>query len=116
MIYLFKAKLNPKTSIFYALCSIYGISIKSSKTFCKKLGFCENLKVAYLSESQIKKLHKLIDSSNLLLNNDLISATHSNLKLAVKIKSYKGLRRLKGFPVRGQRTHTNANSAKKMFK
>ena len=69
-----------------------------------------------MSESQIKKLHKLIDSSNLLLNNDLISATHSNLKLAVIIRSHKGLRRLIGFPVRGQRTHTNANSAKKMFK
>jgi ribosomal protein S13 len=30
------------------------------------------------------------------------------------IKSYKDLRKLKGFPVRGQRTRSNAKTAKKI--
>ena len=33
--------------------------------------------------------------------------------LLVFIKSYRGLRRERGLPVRGQRTHTNAKSARK---
>ena len=35
------------------------------------------------------------------------------LRNLVEIKSYKGLRRLKGLPVRGQRTHTNCKTSKR---
>jgi small subunit ribosomal protein S13 len=31
----------------------------------------------------------------------------------ITIKSYRGLRRKQGFPIRGQRTHTNAKTAKR---
>ena len=34
------------------------------------------------------------------------------LKRLIVIKSYKGIRRERGFPVRGQRTHTNARTRK----
>ena len=36
------------------------------------------------------------------------------LKTLIEIKSYKGLRRLSNLPVRGQRTHTNAKTAKRL--
>ena len=35
-------------------------------------------------------------------------------KKLVNIKSYKGFRKLKGLPLRGQRTHTNAKSSRKV--
>ena len=38
------------------------------------------------------------------------------LKKLISIKSYRGLRKSRGFPVRGQRTHTNAKSASKLNK
>jgi small subunit ribosomal protein S13 len=34
----------------------------------------------------------------------------------VSIKSYRGLRHRQGLPVRGQRTHTNGRTAKKLRK
>jgi ribosomal protein S13 len=36
-----------------------------------------------------------------------------NIKFLVAIKNFKGLRHSFGFPVRGQRTRTNGNTAKK---
>ena len=38
------------------------------------------------------------------------------LKKLIDIKSYRGVRRNRGYPVRGQRTHTNAKSANKLNK
>jgi small subunit ribosomal protein S13 len=42
-----------------------------------------------------------------------ITAIRENIELAKKIKSYRGLRHLEGLPCRGQRTHTNAITARK---
>ena len=61
-----------------------------------------------------KSLEELEDDSlNLTLNNELKKLKSLTLKTLVSIKSYRGLRRIRGLPVRGQRTHTNAKSAKK---
>jgi small subunit ribosomal protein S13 len=45
---------------------------------------------------------------------DLKKSKLLNSKKLISIKSYKGLRRNQGLPVRGQRTHTNAKTAKKI--
>jgi len=34
-------------------------------------------------------------------------------KKLIQIKAYKGIRKLRGYPIRGQRTHTNAKTASK---
>jgi ribosomal protein S13 len=33
----------------------------------------------------------------------------------ITIKSYKGWRKMRGLPARGQRTHTNAKTSRKRF-
>jgi small subunit ribosomal protein S13 len=55
----------------------------------------------------------MIDSLDLTLNNELKKLKSLTLKNLIQIKSYRGLRRVRGLPVRGQRTHTNAKSARK---
>lgn len=59
------------------------------------------------SYSENKKL------SQLLCENRAITAIRDNIDLAKKIKSYRGLRHIEGLPCRGQRTHTNAITARK---
>ena len=113
MIYIFETKLLETKSLLQALNSIYGIGIKQSSKFCKQLGFSANLKVKQLSKEQVKQLIKIIDSSNLIINNDLKKLNSLVIKKLVNSKSYRGLRRIKGLPVRGQRTHTNAQTVKK---
>jgi len=114
MIYLFESKLPEFKSIYFALSYIYGIGKTRSFLICKKLGFSSNLKVKNLSSQQINNILKLIESLNFILANDLKRVNLLVKQKLISIKSYRGLRKKKGFPVRGQRTHTNAKTAKKI--
>jgi small subunit ribosomal protein S13 len=113
MLYLLETKLPENKSVHLALTNVYGIGQNTAFIICKKLGFSINLKIKDLTQEQIGEILQLIDSSNLTLNNELKKVKSLSLKKLVSIKSYKGLRRVRGLPVRGQRTHTNAKSSKK---
>ena len=112
MIYLFEAKIPENKSIFFGLTHIYGISKSKSFLICKKLGFTLNLKVKNLSSGQLSKIVEIIEVMSFLIANDLKRFILLNKQRLLDIKSYRGLRQKKGFPVRGQRTHTNARVAK----
>jgi small subunit ribosomal protein S13 len=112
-VYLLETELPENKSVFLALRNVYGIGKSKSVFICKQLGFCFGLKVKDLSGDQIIKLLKLIESSDLIITSDLKKLKQLVTKNLVAIKSYRGLRRINGFPVRGQRTHTNARTAKK---
>jgi len=113
MIYLLESELFEHSSIYFALTRIYGLNKSTSVSICKKLGFSINFKVKNLSQDQINDLLKIIEDSGLFVTQDLKKFKLSILKMAVITQSYKGKRRAKGLPVRGQRTHTNARTAKK---
>lgn len=51
-----------------------------------------------------------------LYENRALATIRDNIDLAKKIKSYRGLRHFEGLPCRGQRTHTNAITARKRRK
>ena len=114
MVYLLETKLPDTKSVLLSLTYIYGIGYSTSILICKKLGLSLNFKTNNLTREQIVELLKLIDSLNLPLNNELKKIKSLSLKKLINIKSYRGLRRLRGLPVRGQRTHTNAKSSKKI--
>jgi len=113
MLYLLETNLSDQKSVLFALTNVHGIGKSTAFLICKKLGFSTNFKVKNLNQEQIAELLQLIDSLNLSLNNELKKLKSMTLKKLISIKSYRGLRRVRGLPVRGQRTHTNAKSAKK---
>ena len=113
MLYIFDSELPQNKSILFAMVSIFGIGKFHAYSLCNKLGFSKNLKVKNLSKEQITKLIKLIELSNKTIGNDLKKLRLLKAKKLLSIKSYKGLRRRHGLPVRGQRTHTNARTSRK---
>lgn len=113
MLYLLETNLPENKSVFFALTRVYGIGQNTAFKICKKLGFSINLKIKDLTQEQIVEIVNTIDSLDLILNNELKKLRSLALKNLIDIKSYKGLRRVRGLPVRGQRTHTNAKSARK---
>lgn len=113
MLYLLETKISDKKPVLLALTQIYGINKSSASTICKKLGFLSNLKIKDLTQEQIQDMLIIIESLNLILNNELKTLRAQTLKTLISIKTYRGLRRVRRLPVRGQRTHTNAKSAKK---
>lgn len=116
MVYLFESELPKNKSILFALSKIYGINKASAFFICKKLGFSRNFIVKDLSKEQVGKLIRSIDFLDTLVAGDLLKSRLLVTKKLVSIKSYRGLRRYQGLPIRGQRTHTNAKTARKRFK
>ena len=116
MIYLFESELPQEKSLPFALRYIYGLGEFQTFFICKKLGFSKNLIVLNLSKEQISKLVKYIESLDILIAGDLLKAELLIAQKLVLIKSYRGLRRYQGLPIRGQRTHTNAKTSKKKAK
>src|SRR5689334_11916866 len=107
MIYLIESKIPEEKSVLFALTYIYGINKSTSLLLCKKLGFSSNIKIKNLSQDQLTKLLKTTELLNLVLGSNLKKIKQLNFKKLTNIKSYRGLRKIQGLPVRGQRTHTN---------
>ena len=113
MLYIFETEIPNNKFLIIALKKIYGINSKTSLKLLKSLGIAKNFKTSNLSKEQVSQLIKIIENSNLLITNELKKFQSVLLRNLIEIKSIKGLRRLRGLPVRGQRTHTNGKSAKK---
>jgi small subunit ribosomal protein S13 len=115
MVYLFNQHISPKKSIKYALTSIYGININNSKKIINYLCLNENKRFGTLKITQIRKISKYI-TSNYKVGGLLKKHVNDNIKKKIKIRSYQGIRHKLGLPVRGQRTHTNAQTQKRIQK
>jgi small subunit ribosomal protein S13 len=113
MIYIFESELPENKSVFFSITNIFGIGKSKSIFICKQLGFSPNLRFKTMTKEQISKLIYFIESSNLVITGDLKKQKLLNLKKLFSIKSYRGVRLKQGLPVRGQRTHTNARTARK---
>jgi len=114
MVYLLDTELLKEKSIFFALRKIVGIGKKHSIFFSKQLGCSVNFKIKNLNDEQILQLLNIIDNSKILINDNLKKSKIFIFKKLILIKSYRGLRRFKGLPVRGQRTHSNAKTSRKI--
>ena len=113
MIYILETKLLENKSVYFSLTNVFGIGQSQSSLICKKLGLSYNCKLSELTSDQVLKLVKFIENLNLLINTNLKKSKIIITKKLIEIKTYKGIRRLRGLPVRGQRTHTNAKTASK---
>lgn len=115
MVYLLETDLKYNKKLYIALSEVYGIGNNQAMNICNRLGFTKELLVSDLSMYQINKINKFVKESTLIVNEELQKQKQFVNKRLLDIKSYKGIRKFKGYPVRGQRTHTNAKTAKKKF-
>lgn len=112
MIYFLETEIPNNKKINKSLKSVYGLGKKQSNIICKKLGIIKTTKTSNLSNKHINKMSQYVVDSNLLITNNLKKEKSLIFQQLINIKSVRGLRKLKGLPVRGQRTHTNAKTAK----
>lgn len=116
MIYVLETKIRSNKSVFISLQRVYGIGESKAKLICKNLGFSENLKVKNLTEKQQAKILNFTELKKIITGSELRQKLKIINKKLTNMKSYRGLRRIDGLPVRGQRTHTNSKSSKKRKK
>ena len=119
--------IDGNKKLIHGLSSIKGIGRHMSTFLIKKTGLDVNQKMGYLSEKQIEKISKAIESiqdeaPNWMLNHRKEYETGKNIhvigpqidmrlrdeiNIMKKIRSYKGIRHERGLTVRGQRTRAN---------
>ncbi|PYJ82382.1 MAG: 30S ribosomal protein S13 [Verrucomicrobia bacterium] len=95
-----------------ALRYIYGIGPVNSKEILAKANINPALRAKDLNEQQLSQIVHAIQDGKYVTEGDLRRETGLNLKRLQAIKCYRGIRHLRGLPVRGQRTQTNARTRK----
>ena len=89
---------------------IFGIGRNTSAKILSNTGINESTRIKDLTEEEVNLLRKEIDNFN--VEGDLRREISLNIKRLRDIRCYRGIRHIKGLPVRGQKTKTNARTRK----
>jgi small subunit ribosomal protein S13 len=95
-----------------ALRYIYGIGPSNSKEILARANIKPDIRAKDLNEQQLSQIVHAIQDGKYVIEGDLRREIGMNLKRLHAIKCYRGIRHLRGLPVRGQRTQTNARTRK----
>lgn len=95
-----------------ALRYIYGIGPVNAIEVLKVANIDPAIRTKDLSEQQLSQIVNAIQEGGYIIEGDLRRELAMNLKRLQGIKCYRGIRHLRGLPVRGQRTATNARTRK----
>lgn len=94
-----------------ALTYIYGIGRSLSRKILLGLGINPQKKASELGIHEISQLKEIIEK-NYKIEGELRRAIMMNIKRLKDISSWRGLRHIKGLPVRGQQTKTNSRTVR----
>jgi small subunit ribosomal protein S13 len=94
-----------------ALTYIYGIGRSLSNKILKQIKIDPNLRANKLTPEQINSLKEIIEKQY-KIEGELRRERMMNVKRLKDINSYRGIRHVKGLPVRGQRTKTNTRTVR----
>ena len=95
-----------------ALRYLYGIGPSNARVILEKANINPGIRAKDLNEQQLSHIVHAIQECKYVIEGDLRREIGMNLKRLQSIKCYRGVRHLRGLPVRGQRTSTNARTRK----
>jgi small subunit ribosomal protein S13 len=113
MVYILNKNINPKKKLLVALVEIFGLGKYQSIQICNALGLSYTKYVKQLNPSEVEQLIQII-TQNYEIGHDVRRIVSKNVQRLVDIGAYRGFRHREGLPVRGQRTHGNSRTAKKI--
>jgi small subunit ribosomal protein S13 len=111
MFYLSGARLLPDEQVRIASTKIHGIGPKKAIQLCYRLGISGNIKINELTKSQIHQISKILSQEH-VVHWELKRRERADIERLISISRYRGIRHKERLPLRGQRTHTNARTAK----
>lgn len=104
--------IPPQKRIDISLRYIYGIGPVNAKAILANAKVDPAIRAKDLTEQQMSQIVHAIQEGKYVIEGDLRRELGLNLKRLQGIKCYRGIRHLRGLPVRGQRTQTNARTRK----
>ncbi len=97
--------------VVIALTYIHGIGRNLAANICQDIGIPAERRVNDLTDDELVRIRETIDQE-FQVEGDLRREVAMNVKRLMDLGCYRGRRRRRGLPVRGQRTHTNARTRK----
>jgi len=91
-----------------SLTYIYGLGRSNVKKILKETNVDGQKRAKDLTEEEVSKIQKVLNT--IKVEGDLREEVQNNIKRLKEIGSYRGSRHIKGLPVRGQRTRSNART------
>ncbi len=95
-----------------ALAYLQGIGKALATKILKEASIDPAKRAKDLTEKEVAQITAIIQKLNIKVEGDLRREVQQNIKRLIDFKSYRGSRHIKGLPVHGQRTHTNARTRK----
>jgi len=93
-----------------AIRRLYGVGPKIAELVLDQSGVSLDKNSNDLTEEEVQKIRKSLDGYT--VEGDLRREVGLNIKRLKDMRCYRGTRHIKGLPVRGQRTSTNARTRK----
>ncbi|MEN1762138.1 MULTISPECIES: 30S ribosomal protein S13 [Anoxynatronum] len=90
---------------------IFGIGRNTSNKILASCNINPDTRIKDLTEEEVSSLRKTIDT-DYHVEGDLRREIALNIKRLKEIRCYRGIRHIKGLPVHGQKTKTNARTRK----
>jgi small subunit ribosomal protein S13 len=109
---IYGVQLPSDKPVAYALTYLYGIGLKTAQLIIQHASISDRKRVKDLSKEEEAAILREIADRKLLIEGDLRKKIALDIQRLREIKCYRGTRHLKGLPVRGQRTKTNARTRK----
>ena len=100
-----------KKQIEIALAYIFGVGRSLSRKILAEAKINPNRRAAELTPSEISQLKEIIEKKY-KIEGELKREIMMNIKRLKDIGSWRGIRHIKGLPVRGQRTRTNTRTVR----
>ena len=94
-----------------ALTRIYGLGFYQSRKIIATAEIDPSLRANKLTEDEVSRIAGIIES-DYVVEGQLRRQVQQNIARLRDIRCYRGLRHIRGLPVRGQRTRTNARTRK----
>lgn len=94
-----------------ALTRVYGIGLFRSKQILTNARIDASVRAGKLAEDEVSRIANIIEEKY-VVEGQLRRQIQQNIARLRDIRCYRGLRHIRGLPVRGQRTRTNARTRK----
>ena len=111
-------KRASRAPLYRTLADIYGIGTSLSLQFCSHVGLSRSVRLGDLSSTKqhrlLSKFRQWLDSHSIAFDHEARTQTQESLVKLRSMQSYRGVRNVKGLPVRGQNTRSNARTKRRL--
>ena len=95
-----------------ALTRIYGIGLYTALQILGTANIEADVRAGKLSEDEVSRIANILENDDYVVEGQLRRQLQQNIARLRDIRCHRGLRHIRGLPVRGQRTRTNARTRK----